>query len=787
MGLRAQLTIFTGIVLVVVIAILIASGRKEQDRFFSERVEKETSAYFLPARKLTLESAHLEKNLIRLEESRILNQKNKQFVEDRADLKPRLVFSDEFYTSILDAQKRSLPEPVRERVDGYVTLARNAALYLGNKDFSTAAGYVQNRILAGSDFSNVYLKSLTGLDRRRFRIQTLDRLGQLQSTGYPADTMGISDTYNDAIINQFPVDLKLSPGSLYSISSETILHEGQRFLVLTGGIARNEEMAFRARQVLAADSARKIAGVIRLDQKYARELKAAGDLLIKREEELLAEKSPKLALLDPDWKKLADSYSVLARERDTALMAALHRLAPDNKEASASMDDAVGNLRGALLDSQLILRYDYGAFARGYSGREDWRKQFENRYTYLRAWILSGAYESLYPYGGVSEAMLFNRHDALVRLVAIDATPLTTLAEQALREDLAGYVRILVDLQKFQDNQIQQRDRMLDTAIAYGIRIFFLVALLSAVLVRRIRTIIDGARLVGQGNLAVTFEATGSDEVSDLARSLDLMVKGLREREELRGEMSAAEEIQKRLLPDHMPANMEGYLSFGTFYKAMMGVGGDYFDLLEAGPDQMAFCIADVSSHGAGPAIIMTMLRAHLHAIIKRTRDVKTIARELNTRIFADTPANVFITLFLGIFDKRTNEIEAVNAGHNKSIVYRYKTGTIEEFDATALPLGAVDTDLFATALETQKIKLAAGDLFFQYTDGLNEAMNASDEQFGVERLRNLIIEGGRKKPVVLLENAARAVENFTGKPVFLPGPSEHKDDIAMIAFRRIR
>ncbi|MCE9599397.1 MAG: SpoIIE family protein phosphatase [Spirochaetia bacterium] len=787
MGLRAQLTIFTGIVLVIVVSVLIASGRKQQDRIFSERVEKETSAYFLPAKKLTLESAHLEKNLIRLEESRILNQKNKNAFEDRADLKQRLVFSDEFYTAIVDAQKRSLPETVREHVDSYVATARNAARYIGNKDFPTAAGYLQNQILSGSDFSNVYLKSLTGLDRRRFRIQTLDRLGQTQSTGYPADTMGISDTYNDALINQIPVTIKVSPQSLYSIHSETFAQQNQRFLVLTGGIARNEEMAFRARQVLSADAARKIVGVLRLDQKYARDLKTAGDALVKRETELLAGKTPKLALIDPDWKKLSDSYAAIAKERDAALMNALHRLAPDSKEASASMDDAVGNLRGALLDSQLILRYDYSAFARGYSGRDDWRKQFEIRYAYLRAWILSGAYESLYPYGATSEAMLFNRHDALVRMVGIDSTPLATLAQQALQEESAGYVRILVDMQKFQDDQTQQRDRMLDTAIAYGLRIFFLVALLSSVLVRRIRTIIDGARLVGQGNLGVAFESTGSDEVSDLARSLDVMVKGLREREELRGEMSAAEEIQKRLLPESMPMNMDGYLSFGTFYKAMMGVGGDYFDLLEAGPDQMAFCIADVSSHGAGPAIIMTMLRAHLHGIIKRTRDVKLIAKELNTRIFADTPANVFITMFLGVFDKRTNEIEAVNAGHNKSIVYRYKTGAIEEFDATALPLGAVDTDLFVTALETQKIKLGAGDLFFQYTDGLNEAMNAADEQYGIERLRKLIQEGGRKKPVVLLEQAARDVEVFTGKPVFLSGPSEHKDDIAMIAFRRIR
>lgn len=219
----------------------------------------------------------------------------------------------------------------------------------------------------------------------------------------------------------------------------------------------------------------------------------------------------------------------------------------------------------------------------------------------------------------------------------------------------------------------------------------------------------------------------------------------------------------------------------------MMGVGGDYFDLMEAGPASMVFCIADVSSHGSGPAIVMTMLRSYLRAAVKRTRDLRKIVLDLNARMFEETPSHMFITMFLGLYDRDKHTIEAVNCGHNKSFIYKYSSGAIEEFESTSLPLGAVDSDLFATAVTTQTIKLSQGDLFFQYTDGLNEGMNAAGEEFGLLRVKDILRENGRKKPVILLEMIAKAAEEFTGKKIFVPGPSEQKDDIAMIAFRRMK
>lgn len=788
MGLRARLSIFTGFFLTLMVFFLIASGIKERERVFSERVGKETSPYFLPAQKLMMVSAHLEKNLIRIEESRLANDANRFRYSDRPALKDRFVFPDDFFTRAQQMQKEAASEADQMNFDELAATARIAAAGKKSVYFPTQAAYLQNRILINAKFSELYLSSLAGLDRRFFRIQALDRAGNLRNLGQFADTMFLSDTYNDSDINKFDASEKIPDDALFSLARSSVSGGGKNFTTLTSLITRNEEIGFRARMILKALKERRLGRILEIDNSFSPKLKQLASEIMNREDALTTENPPRFPAYDPDWKKLADEYQAVLTKRDTAVVQALNRTGKMRGEEKELMLDSLKNLRGSVLDRELIVHFSFSYYTHGYSGDAEFKRLFENRYASLRSWILSGAYETAYPYPAPGELIMRNRRDALARMSEIDTASLADLAKTGLEEDCAGYVRILVDdARYFHKDRMKERDRLIDTAAAFGLRIFFLAAFFSTFLVRRIQNIIRSARRVGEGDLGVEFEKGGSDEVGVLASSLNLMVRGLREREEMRGEMSAAEEIQKRLLPDKMPSNMEDTLSFGTFYKAMMGVGGDYFDLVETGKDTMAFCIADVSSHGAGPAIIMTMLRAYLRAALQKTTDVIRIAKELNERMFQETPDNMFITMFLGVYDRKTGQIKAVNAGHNKSLVYRYRGGAIEEFDTTTLPLGAVGAGLFDTAVSSQTITIGPGDLFFQFTDGVNEAMNGEDVEFGMERIRSLITEFGRKKPVVLLEQIAKEVESFTGKKIFGAGPSEQKDDIAMIAFRRVR
>jgi serine phosphatase RsbU (regulator of sigma subunit) len=218
----------------------------------------------------------------------------------------------------------------------------------------------------------------------------------------------------------------------------------------------------------------------------------------------------------------------------------------------------------------------------------------------------------------------------------------------------------------------------------------------------------------------------------------------------------------------------------------MSGVGGDYYDFMNSGEDKIAFCIGDVSNHGIGPALVMVSLRSQLQSLIRSNEtDLRKILLSLNEQVYADTPSHIFVTFFLGIYEKKSGKISYINCGHSKPIVYRAKANKVETFNSGGMPLGAIDNDIFDTTIEEEVMQLEIGDLFFQYTDGVNEAMNAKSELFGGERMEQIILTQGKETPEEITNKIAKEVEKFSGKKIFCAGPSELNDDIAMIAFRR--
>lgn len=452
--------------------------------------------------------------------------------------------------------------------------------------------------------------------------------------------------------------------------------------------------------------------------------------------------------------------------------------------------DAFEFLRDAALYRAALIPYRadqdaYASYVRAASDRRDWQA----RWNYLREWILSGRTETSLNMRRAGWALpALTREEAQELMFALDATPAQALAERLLFENTAGFTRILVDPSDYERQLYSERSRFADVAVSIGARIFFLAFLISGFLAGAIRQIIAGAARVGRGDLSVKFAYKGRDELGDLAQALNSMVSDLKDREELRGELTAAEEIQKRLIPDAPPAGFEEDLSFGAFYKAMHGVGGDYFDYVAAGPREFVFCVADVSNHGVGPAIVMTLMRSQLHAIVRRgERNPLQIVLELNERAYLDTPENIFITLFLGVYNADSGVIRYVSCGHTPAFIVNYKDGGVSALPTGGLPIGAVDNDMFRELVAPAERRLAPGDLFFQYTDGVTEAMNAADEQFGEGRLKSLLGELHRKKPSILVQAIAEVVQAFSGKRVLGEGPTDLNDDIAMLAFRRLR
>jgi len=475
-----------------------------------------------------------------------------------------------------------------------------------------------------------------------------------------------------------------------------------------------------------------------------------------------------------------------------------------------SARNAMRYLRDAALYDYAILKQkpDPSAY-RNYLRSSINREIDAKRWNTLREWIMSARSETDLPESvtGMRTVKLaedgilaYSRSEAEEYMWQVDSTPIaekigllssgleTGIVEDLLEQNIAGFHGVFIDKTEGVENIARNRDRMIVYSVITALIAIVMTYFLAGFMVKRVRNIIIKVKQAGTGDLKVEFPENGLDEIEDLAVSLNGMIRGLREKEELKGEIAAAGEIQKTLLPEKIPSNLEGYYSIGTFYRPMQGVGGDYYDFIELDEESIFFCIADVSSHGVGPAIVMSMMRAHIHGILRRgIRGLTEILLELNRQIFIETPPHIFVTIFTGIINRNSNEIEYCSAGHLKPVLYRYKKDEIEILEGGGLPVGMDDNDIFADTISVSRVIMKPGDLFFQYTDGVSEAMDGSRILFGEDRMYEEIKKYSRKKPDIMINKIAEAVEIFTGKTIIDSSMSELNDDIAMIAFKRVK
>jgi phosphoserine phosphatase RsbU/P len=484
-------------------------------------------------------------------------------------------------------------------------------------------------------------------------------------------------------------------------------------------------------------------------------------------------------------------------------------LSLSEKLASA---DAVGTMRESALYDFAVLRQKSNALEyRDYLRDASVRTIAQKRWAVVRSWIYSGRSETDLPEflpgsktirtienGIVS----YSRSEVEEYMWKLDSTPLISgvgffgaigdapgSVTDILSASITGYNTVIID-KTDGIKRIRNNGRiMLAGSGVIALLSIILTFFFSGFIVRRINAIAGKSQLVAGGNLDVVFPEKGMDEIEDMAVSLNAMMRGLLEREELRGEMSAAGEIQKQLLPREIPETLDGYYSVGHFYRAMQGVGGDYYDVLALDDHRLLFCIADVSNHGVGPALVMSTVRAHLHGIVKRgERNILNMLSEMNRQLYLETPETIFVTCFIGIIDKNKNEVEYSSAGHLKPLVYHYKTGKVTALDAGGLPLGMDDNDFFAGTITLRKFSMKPGDVFFQYTDGVSEAMNEQRVLFGEERLCTAIEDSARKRIELMIQNIAQTVQSFTGMNITaLDKDSDINDDLAMIAIKRMK
>jgi sigma-B regulation protein RsbU (phosphoserine phosphatase) len=193
----------------------------------------------------------------------------------------------------------------------------------------------------------------------------------------------------------------------------------------------------------------------------------------------------------------------------------------------------------------------------------------------------------------------------------------------------------------------------------------------------------------------------------------------------VRREIEIAQQVQQLLFPQQLPNNAR-YALHAT-YQPHTEIGGDYYDVVEIDAHRLLVCVADVSGKGVPASLLMSNFQAGLRTLLRQGADLVTIVHELNHLIFRNSGGEKFITAFLALYDRRTQVLEYVNAGHNDPLVL-LDTGVTQPLHDGTVMLGIMPE------LPRFKVGLAAmpaHSLLFIYTDGLTEVFDEQQREFG--------------------------------------------------------
>lgn len=233
----------------------------------------------------------------------------------------------------------------------------------------------------------------------------------------------------------------------------------------------------------------------------------------------------------------------------------------------------------------------------------------------------------------------------------------------------------------------------------------------------------------------------------------DRLFKEELKKKQLESELNLALEIQQGLFPSE-DLLLDKFNIYGKSIPSKQ-VGGDYYDHIQMDNDSYFLLVADVSGKGMPAAMIMTNMQAALRVLVKLNLPLKDIITNLNYIVFSNTADDKFVTFFGGILNTKENTFEYINAGHNPPYLFRNKE--IIELDKGGLFLGLMEEPF---PYESEKIILQSKDKILLYTDGITESQNIDNEEFGNERLQDIVLNN--KNESNLLEEIVTEVKLFS-------------------------
>jgi phosphoserine phosphatase RsbU/P len=361
-------------------------------------------------------------------------------------------------------------------------------------------------------------------------------------------------------------------------------------------------------------------------------------------------------------------------------------------------------------------------------------------------------------------------------------------------------------------------------AIASLASFFLLITLLAvmsaAVLTRSItgavHNLYQGTKRVEAGDLEHEIPTVGRDQLAALTVSFNQMMRSVREllrvsaeKRQLDQEMRIAAEVQARLFPRETPRTSKLEIAPGVCIPAR-AVSGDYYDFFEVAPGVVGVVVADVCGKGMSAALLMSNLQANLRGQVQAYHDfyrraqtalaaaadtraaeaqaelgedalerqhlVRQIVARVNRQIEASITDSRYVTLFYAEYNERAALLRYTNAGHNPPLLLRAVAGG--GYEVERLECGGPVLGLFREAeYEEGEVSFGGGDLLAAFTDGLLEAHNPAGEEFGEERLGDVLRSSAHLAPVEIETRVLQAVKSWTAG-------AEQEDDLTLVILK---
>jgi sigma-B regulation protein RsbU (phosphoserine phosphatase) len=228
------------------------------------------------------------------------------------------------------------------------------------------------------------------------------------------------------------------------------------------------------------------------------------------------------------------------------------------------------------------------------------------------------------------------------------------------------------------------------------------------------------------------------------------------QRDQLLQDVELAAQVQRMFLPIDRPV-IPG-LEIAGMMQPARGVSGDYYDYRSIDEHTIQIVIADVSGKGVPAALLMSATAAAVQLEAREKRDILEVVNRLNSGIHSLSDSRRYVTLFLADIDARGRSIRYINCGHNPALLFQTKTRDVVPMSSSCFPIGMFESE----ACAINSANLTSGDILVLYTDGVTDAANLLGEEFGVERLSNLIRSSHALSADGLMNHIVGSVTDFS-------------------------